>query len=627
MLRANMLKIISMIKIKPLIRRLPFFLLFVFFVSSPAYSQDKSYQAIIKKLSDQYFSALVGKNFPGAVVGVVVGGDIVHLAGYGFADIDRRIKMDPNLTITRLGSSSEFLTAIVSLSAAENSLLNFHKDVRPTLIESGIDINSSAKITVHQLLTHTSGLGDRLLGQNVRDVDNIGSSDSFFAKSMPPILLPPGTAIIPSSLAFSLTGLVLEHSSGRSFAQLSNDLVFNQLGMTRTTFDPLLIHEWKKDLANSHILKKDSFSQVDLGHSMVSPSSGAVSTAFDMSQLLSSLFKDDAGAIDSDAIKVLTSRQASNFREMHGRSYGFYESIVSGYSAWTNRANESSFTTHVALYPELNFGVFVAVNAGDVSPFSHLSSIGLAIEDFERQIIKSIWPEAIRSNPDLILLSPDDRADYAASYRDSGLDQDTPIKVLGLLKQIFVSSVSDVRIGFDNQIYRKIALDVFQSEVNSSNFIRFLRNDSGLVTHLLLPNRTYERVGAWESIQVQVIVLGLAFGFLLLGNIIVLMGLVLGWWGRLPNLIGFISASGGLGLAFWLIFQVYNLAAKQNLEYGIPGMPYPSLLWATMILFAVLSFGFSLFGRGINGLNRWGLIFVAVGWAVYYPFLSTWYLI
>ena len=209
MLRANMLKKISMIKIKPLIRRLPFFLLFVFFVSSPAYSQDKSYQAIIKKLSDQYFSALVGKNFPGAVVGVVVGGDIVHLAGYGLADIDKRIKMDPNLTITRLGSSSEFLTAIVSLSAAENSLLNFHKDVRPTLIESGIDINSSAKITVHQLLTHTAGLGDRLLGQNVRDVDNIGSSDSFFAKSLPPILLPPGTAIIPSSLAFSLTGLVL----------------------------------------------------------------------------------------------------------------------------------------------------------------------------------------------------------------------------------------------------------------------------------------------------------------------------------------------------------------------------------------------------------------------------------
>ena len=388
-----------------------------------------------------------------------------------------------------------------------------------------------------------------------------------------------------------------------------------------------LIQKWKKDIANSHILKNDSFSQVDLGYSRVSPSKGAVSTAFDISQLISSLFKDDDGVINSDSIKALTTKQESNFREMHGRSYGFYESIVSGYSAWINRANESSFTTHVALYPELNFGVFVAVNAGDVSPFSHLSSIGLAIEDFERQIIKSIWPEAIRSNPDLILLSPDDRADYAASYRDSGLDQDTPIKFLGLLQQIFVNSVSDVRVGFEGQIYRKIALDVFQSETVSSNFIRFLRNESGLVTHLLLPNRTYERVGVWESIQVQVIVLGLAFGFLLLGNIIVVMGLVLGWWGQLPNLIGLLSASGGLGLAFWLIFQVYILVTNQSLVYGIPGIPYPSLLWATMILLAALSFVFALFGRGINGLNRWGLIFVAVGWAIYYPFLSTWYLI
>lgn len=583
----------------------------------------------IAAFADRYFAAALAEEaMPGAVVAVVLDGAVVHLAGYGAAeDRERGAPMDPERTLVRLGPVSAALTAVVAVAAAEQALVRFHDDTRPLLEDGGIGLDAEGPVTLHQFLTHTSGFGDRLLGQHAEGAEAWLGLSAFLAGNVPPALLEPGTAVILSDLGMSLAGAVLEIAAEEPFPALAERMVFAPAGMTRTTFDPRLPAEWDPDLAQGYRWRGDSLAPVPYDYAMATPAAGAVSTAADMGRLMSQLLGASVEVVGWDSARLLTSRQAANHREMRGQAYGFAEREVAGWTSWFRDGSAPGFSVHISLMPELGLGVFVAANGGTTVGLAALSRTGRVTREFAEELIRELWPAVEVPVPELVLLSPDDRADYAGSYRAARLDRDTPLKVMGLIEQIFVLPVSDVRISFMGQIYRKIALDVFQSEDDPSRYLRFLRGAAGTVTHMLLPNATYERVGGWESVRVQVIVAGLALGFLLLGTIIVVMGLALGWWGRLANAIGLLAGAGGLGLALWFAWRLAVFSVDVALVHGLFGMPFPAVLWVTLVVAGGLSFAFALFGRGIRGLNRWGLIFVAAGWVVYTPFLATWQLL
>ena len=116
-------------------------------------------------------------------------------------------------------------------------------------------------------------------------------------------------------------------------------------------------------------------------------------------------------------------------------------------------------------------------------------------------------------------------------------------------------------------------------------------------------------------------------GLLMLGTIIVVMALGMGWWGKFANLIGLFSGLGGIGLALWFSWRVLVFNYDEVLVHGFLGIPYSLMIWGPLFFLGASLFLFALFGRGIKSLNRWGLIFIATGWAFYYPLLQTWQLI
>ncbi|HCI72343.1 MAG TPA: hypothetical protein DHV30_17810, partial [Balneola sp.] len=85
-------------------------ILFLFIVfSNPVFSQDYSDQ--IHK-ADSIVTEFFGKHLlPGMSISVYKDDRIIWSKGYGFADLDNEIEVDPSKTLFRIGSVSKTLTA------------------------------------------------------------------------------------------------------------------------------------------------------------------------------------------------------------------------------------------------------------------------------------------------------------------------------------------------------------------------------------------------------------------------------------------------------------------------------------------------------------------------------------
>ncbi|MCW5581356.1 MAG: beta-lactamase family protein [Luteimonas sp.] len=176
---------------------------------------------------DSMMSAYAGDG-PGAALLVARDGVPVLRRGYGLADLEARAPATPQ-TRFRLASVSKQFTAAAILLLAQDGALALDDPLRrwlPSLPPA------TAGITLHHLLTHTSGLVDyedvmpaRIDGQ-LSDADVLvlleGQDRLYFA---------PGTGYRYSNSAYVLLGLVVAKASGRDFPTFLRERIFRPLGM------------------------------------------------------------------------------------------------------------------------------------------------------------------------------------------------------------------------------------------------------------------------------------------------------------------------------------------------------------------------------------------------------------
>ena len=164
---------------------------------------------------------------PGAALLVVRDGEPVLRRAVGLADVEAGTAVTP-ATAFRLASLSKQFTAAAVLLLAQEGRLRLDDPVRRWLPA----LPSSADgVTLHHLLSHTSGLPDyedRMApdfpGQ-VRDADVPGllaGGEPFFV---------PGSAYRYSNTGYALLALVVEQASGQAYPDFLRERIFAPLGM------------------------------------------------------------------------------------------------------------------------------------------------------------------------------------------------------------------------------------------------------------------------------------------------------------------------------------------------------------------------------------------------------------
>jgi CubicO group peptidase (beta-lactamase class C family) len=188
---------------------------------------------------DDYIAGKVLSRGPGFSLAIVESGAIVHAVGYGLADVRSKVPIEPD-TILHLASSGKQLTGIGILMLAEQGKLRPDDPVSRHL--PGLS-GFSPKVTLRQLLHHTSGIRDFYDESGVEEVmarcERPANADIVrtYADLGCPMArrgLQPGDEFVYSNSGYDLLGSVIERVSGQSYHDFFQARIFDPLGMKDT---------------------------------------------------------------------------------------------------------------------------------------------------------------------------------------------------------------------------------------------------------------------------------------------------------------------------------------------------------------------------------------------------------
>ena len=179
-------------------------------------------------LLDQQFH----RTDPGAVVLIAERGNIVYRNAVGMANIELDVVMRPNM-VFEVGSITKQFTAVAVLLLAERGQLKLHDPIAkylPDFPTRGFDV------TIHHLLTNTSGLGDYM--QLLDWEKHYDSSPSTFIQwfANQPREFAPGEAWGYNNTSYYILGHIIEVVSGYSYEEFVQRNLFVPAGMYYSSF-------------------------------------------------------------------------------------------------------------------------------------------------------------------------------------------------------------------------------------------------------------------------------------------------------------------------------------------------------------------------------------------------------
>jgi D-alanyl-D-alanine carboxypeptidase len=347
----------------------------------------------------------------GASIAVTDGESVLGVVTRGFADA---ASTTPFRAATRseIGSISKSFTAILALQEMEAGRLDLHAPVCD--IVPWVELREPyGRITLHHLLTHTSGLP---LGTE-------DSADDVFAVWRLRLLDPgfaPGSRFHYSNDGYKLVGIAVAHVAGRPLPALLRERILQPLGMEAT--DPWITNETRGDIATGYQTMFDDRPAQER-HPLVpapwtisaSGDGSIVSNAIDMSAYVRMLLARGGGPggplISEEAFELMTSPFAPDDDD-EGWSYG-YGLLVGGGERlrWKHSGGMVGYTAQLTVDPGARLGAIMLLN-GDGN---RSRTVGFALDSVAASVAGAPPPRE-PANPDPTRIPDAER--YTGTYRD-----------------------------------------------------------------------------------------------------------------------------------------------------------------------------------------------------------------
>lgn len=179
-------------------------------------------------------AGLSEQNLPGLSVAVGLGGEIVWAEGFGWADLEKRVPVEP-ATRFRIGTASNVLTSAAVGLLLEKGRLQLDDEIQALVREYP---RQRWPVRLGQAMAHTAGVvtdgGDEgpLLAEHcARPVEGLRA----FASR--PLLFEPGTDYRYSSYGWILVSAAVEAAADQPFLSFMREHVFEPLAMEATRAD------------------------------------------------------------------------------------------------------------------------------------------------------------------------------------------------------------------------------------------------------------------------------------------------------------------------------------------------------------------------------------------------------
>lgn len=179
-------------------------------------------------LDSQVERAHEERGFSGSVL-VAKEGEVALNKGYGLADDEERKPATAD-TVFGVASLAKQFTSAAILKLEERGELGVRDPISEHL--EGVPPDK-AGITLHQLLTHTSGLAKN---HSESDFEEMGRREALARIFAEPLARAPGSGYEYSDSGYAVVAAIVEEVSGRPFDDFLRENLFEPAGMGRTGF-------------------------------------------------------------------------------------------------------------------------------------------------------------------------------------------------------------------------------------------------------------------------------------------------------------------------------------------------------------------------------------------------------
>jgi CubicO group peptidase (beta-lactamase class C family) len=589
---------------------------------APSQEQGPTDPAELEAFLDELLrKEMEGNHIAGAAVSVVKDGKLLFAKGYGYADVDRKIPVDSEHTLFRVGSVGKMFTWTAVMQLVEQGKLDLNADIN-TYLDFRIPDTYPQPITLKHLLAHTSGLEEVWFGSGVSDPNDLVPAREWLVSHMAARVHPPGDSAGYSNFNAVLAGYIVARVSGMPYEEYIQEHIFNPLGMAHSTVRSPLPPDLSAYASVGYTYQNGAFQAFPdyIAQPAGLPSGMHQVSVADMARFMIAHLQgghySDGTIAEARILKDTTARQMQSTLytpdpRLLGTAYGWADWSDNGQRTLGHTGYGPPMRSVLLLLPDQNLGVFVTYNSKGNSELTRQHA------GFQRAFFDHYYPA-----PAVAPIQPPadfgTRANrFVGSYRESSSPHTTLPKIMWLFGSVEISNSGDgtllLEVGGLKRRFAEVEPLYFR-QVDGPFQMVFREDANGRVTQMYtdyMPQYTTVKLDWYETP-----------GF----NMALLVGCVLIFLFSIPiAVIAFIwnrrqrgdrkPAPRGARIANWIILGicVVNLLVTVGLAWGAMGGISNELLDPPFVIKIVLGLGVLS-----AALTVGALVYCALAWKDHY---------
>lgn len=301
-------------------------------------------------LNKHFQSATDKKWFMGSVL-VYKDNKVVLSKGYGLADIENQIS-NSSFTKFRIASVTKQFTAALVLMLQEKGILSTEDPIRKYYP----DFPNGDKITIHHLLSHTSG---------IMELSTLKEIDSLTLNALPidfyinyikskPLDFEPGSKFKYSNTGYMILTRIIEKASGKSYITLLNERILAPLGMNSTGMDDA--ENIVMNRASGYYLNQKN--EIKNAHYVYLPTLGGAGSLYSTTEDLLKWCK----AIQQKKLLKAASWDKITKANLGNYGYGLFITEINKRTVWMHGGGVQGFATQFIYYPNDNALIIILKN-------------------------------------------------------------------------------------------------------------------------------------------------------------------------------------------------------------------------------------------------------------------------
>jgi CubicO group peptidase (beta-lactamase class C family) len=299
----------------------------------------------------------------GVTIAVAEGEKILFSKGYGLANPEYDIPNTPG-TIFHVASVSKQFTAFAMTLLADQGKISLDDDIRKHLPELH---DFGHKITIKQLIHHTSGLRDQwnLLALAGWRLDDVITHDQVLRliSHQKELNFKPGDEFSYCNTGYTLMAEILHRVTGKSFPEWCEENIFSPLNMDNTLF--YVDHEMiVKNRAYSYHksskgLKKSILSYANAG------ATSLFTTAEDLTKWSNNFYSMKVG--NANVMRQMEERGILNKGDTVSYAFGQGIGDYKGIRLISHDGADAGYRSSLMRFPEQKYTIVVLSNLGSVN--------------------------------------------------------------------------------------------------------------------------------------------------------------------------------------------------------------------------------------------------------------------